>query len=81
MLAREAGLQGAEMAVFGDGKVEIALGAAMGELTVGVASDEEARHGINRAKRSRLLKAHADVIVGDFLERETLMKLLGMGER
>ncbi|MDD6882172.1 MAG: HAD family hydrolase [Eubacteriales bacterium] len=81
MLAREAGLQGAEMAVFGDGKVEIALGAAMGALTVGVASDEEARHGINRAKRSRLLKAHADVIVGDFLEREALMKLLGMGER
>ena len=59
-------LQGMEVAVIGDGKVEIALGREVGAITIGVASIEEMLCGINPVKRERLLKAGAHVITGDF---------------
>ena len=46
--------------------------------TVGLASDEAARQGVNPVKRARLLKAGADVIAGDFTQREALMRFLGL---
>lgn len=71
-------LQGADFAVIGDGKVEIRLGAEAGARTIGLASDEESRHGVNPVKRERLLKANADVITGDFLELAELLAFLGL---
>jgi len=53
--------------VVGDGKVEIALGAKYGAITLGAATNERARHGLNETKRRRLIAAGADMITGDFL--------------
>lgn len=51
---------------FGDGFVEIENVKAVGGYAVGVASDEKRREGIDQWKRSRLLQAGADVIIGGF---------------
>ena len=53
----EKNLTGPELAVLGDGKVEIALGREAGALTIGVASDEDKREGVNPVKRYVLLYA------------------------
>lgn len=77
-LMRDEGLSGADFAVIGDGKVEIRLGREAGARTIGLASDEAARHGIDPVKRQRLIRAGADVITGDFLELDALMRFLGL---
>lgn len=77
-LVEKEGLSGADVAVFGDGKVEIALGASIGARTVGTATDEEHRCGVNPVKRERLVKAGADVLVGDFAELNALLAFLGL---
>ena len=63
-LISDHGLSGAQVVVVGDGKVEIMLGKEAGALTLGLASDEEKRSGVNPVKRARLIKAGADVIIG-----------------
>jgi phosphoglycolate phosphatase-like HAD superfamily hydrolase len=68
------GIPGSRLAVVGDGKVEIAVGRENGARTLGVASDEKLRRGIDPAKQSRLIKAGADKITGDFLDLEGLMR-------
>ncbi|MFV0412531.1 MAG: HAD family hydrolase [Oscillospiraceae bacterium] len=68
----------AELAVFGDGKVEIMLGHKAGAVTVGTATDETALAGINPVKYSRLAKAGADVITGDFLDKDELFSFIGL---
>ena len=75
MLFEEKGLQGQSVLVAGDGKVEIALGRAAGAYTLGAATNEEARRGVNPIKRKRLIAAGADVIVGDFTCSEELCSL------
>jgi phosphoglycolate phosphatase-like HAD superfamily hydrolase len=69
-------LQGREVAVFGDGKVEIRLGNEAQALTVGVASDETLRHGVNPVKRKRLIDAGAHFIIGDFNELEEIKRVI-----
>ena len=64
--------------MFGDGKVEIQLGRAVGARAVGMATDEQARRGVNPAKRARLIRAGADVICGDFTESAALLRFLGL---
>lgn len=71
-------LSGDQLAVIGDGKVEISLGKQRGAYAVGLASDEEAREGINPVKRARLEKAGADWIVGDFQNQEEWLERLGL---
>lgn len=73
-------LNGSEVCVIGDGKVEIALGKQAGALTIGLASDEKERTGIDQIKRERLIKAGADIIMGDFLEKDRLFTLMGLSE-
>ena len=51
---------------FGDGYVEIENVKAAGGVAVGVASNEKERKGIDNWKRSRLIQAGADVIIGDY---------------
>ena len=72
-------LQGQEVVIFGDGKVEIRLGNESQTITVGVASDEANRHGINAVKRKRLVDAGANAIIGDFNELDELLNWLVEG--
>lgn len=70
------GLHGPELVVLGDGPVEIREGKARGAITVGVASDEVRRHGLNPRKRQRLVDAGADTLVPDFTAADELLSLL-----
>jgi hypothetical protein len=72
----ENNLNGPELAVFGDGPVEIRESRKREGVAVGVASDEVRRHGLNKEKRARLVKAGAHIIIPDFSQRENLLRLL-----
>ncbi len=76
MLMEEKGLKGAELMVIGDGKVEIRLGVEAGAITLGLASDEVKREGVNPIKRERLIKAGANAIVGDFTCASEIISML-----
>ena len=69
-------LQGAELAVFGDGPVEMRECRKRDGIAVGIASDEVRRHGLNVEKRARLVKAGAHVIIPDFSQCRKLVKFL-----
>jgi phosphoglycolate phosphatase-like HAD superfamily hydrolase len=69
-----------QLATFGDGPVEIRETRKRGGATIGIASDEMKRHSLNESKRSRLIKAGADVIVPDFSQLPQLLKLLNIQE-
>jgi hypothetical protein len=45
---------------------------------VGVASDELRRFGLNPAKRARLIRAGADLVVPDFSQGRALLDVLGI---
>ena len=49
-----------------------------GGVAIGVASEEEARHGVNAWKRQRLIRAGADVIIGDYRRQDELLARLGL---
>ena len=66
------------MAAFGDEPVEIRETRKRGGLTVGIASDEVRRYGMNASKRSRLIRAGAHLIVPDFSQGNALAGVLGM---
>jgi rfaE bifunctional protein kinase chain/domain len=61
---------------FGDGPVEIRETRKRGGNTAGIASNELRRYGLNKAKRTRLIKAGADIVVPDFSQSEILLELL-----
>ncbi len=63
---------------FGDGPVEIRETRKHGGITVGIASNEQKRFGLNEKKRSRLIKAGADIIVPDFTQSQKLLGLLNL---
>ena len=71
--------KGSGVVTFGDGPVEIRETWKVGGITVGVASDEVRRFGLNREKRKRLVLAGADLIIPDFSQWETLVDLLFEG--
>jgi len=75
-ILKENNLQGPELAVFGDGPVELRESRKRGGLAIGVASDEIRRYGLNLDKRTRLIKAGAHLLVPDFSQREELLRLL-----
>lgn len=77
-LISDHGLTGSQVAVCGDGKVEIMLGRDAGAFAIGLASDEPARQGVNPIKRERLIKAGADIITGDFLDKDELLSMMGL---
>ena len=78
-LVEQAGVGPDELAVIGDGKVEIALGKALGARTVGFATNETDFSRLNPDKKARLEKAGADIIVGDFRDLRPLLDHLGLG--
>lgn len=75
----ENSLTGPELAVFGDGPVEIRQCRKRGGIAVGLATDEIKRQGLNVEKRARLVKAGAHIIVPDFSESQRLLTLLFQG--
>jgi phosphoglycolate phosphatase-like HAD superfamily hydrolase len=77
-LLKEEHLEGRNIVIFGDGKVEIELGRKIGALTIGVASEEKELGGIDIIKRKRLIKAGAHAIIGDFLKKEEILKWIGI---
>lgn len=69
-----------QIAAFGDGPVEIRETRKRGGITIGIASNEMKRHSLNENKRSRLIKAGADVIIPDFSQLPRLIQLLNIQE-
>lgn len=67
-----------QIVVFGDGPVEIRETHKRGGFTVGIASNEMKRHSLNESKRTRLIKAGADIIIPDFSQLPLLLKLLNI---
>lgn len=78
-MIHEMGVAGDELLAFGDGFVEIEETRRVGGVAIGVASEEETRSGINAWKRQRLLRAGADVIIGDYRCQDELISTLGIG--
>ena len=77
-IARTSGARGEEIAVIGDGPVEIREGRRWGAYAVGIASDEVRRHGLEPRKRARLIRAGADLIAPDFCQADALLAYLGI---
>jgi len=73
---REHGLNGSEVATFGDGPIEMRETRKRDGIAVGIASDEVRRFGMNVSKRSRLICAGTDLIVPDFSQLDSLLKIL-----
>ncbi len=69
-----------QIAAFGDGPVEIRETRKRGGVTIGIASNEMKRHSLNENKRSRLIKAGADIVVPDFSQLSKLLQLLNIQE-
>jgi phosphoglycolate phosphatase len=72
----ENNLRGEELLGFGDGYVEIEEVKRVGGTAVAVASDEVNRQGIHAWKRERLVRAGADVVIGDYRIAEELERIL-----
>ena len=65
-------LSGPELAVFGDGPVEIRLARAAGAIAVGVAASPARDSKPDPARRARLIRAGAHLIVPDFSDLPAL---------
>ena len=74
----EHGLKGPQLAVFGDGPVEIQNAKAVGAIAVGVAVDETKGHGWSETKIRRLTDAGADILIPDFSDMRPVRELLGL---
>jgi len=69
-------LKGNELAVFGDGPDEIREGRRAGGISIGITSNEVQRFGHDPAKRPRLIRAGAHLLVPDFSQHKKLVALL-----
>ena len=67
-----------QVVTFGDGPVEIRETHKRGGLTIGLATNELRRYGLNPSKRTRLIKAGADIIIPDFSQYNKLLDLLAI---
>ena len=81
MILEEKGLKGEELLLVGDGKVEIKIGVDAGAYTLGAATNEIDRLGVNPVKRTRLINAGADAITGDFTNVNELLEWMKLGVR
>lgn len=72
-------LSGPEVLAIGDGPVELRSVKEYGGIAIGVASDEARGSGWNMHKRTRLIRAGADLMVPDFGDAEVLVRFLFPG--
>ncbi|MDD5705725.1 MAG: PfkB family carbohydrate kinase [Kiritimatiellae bacterium] len=77
-ILKDVGAAGGALVTFGDGPVEIRETHKAGGYTVGVASDEVRRFGLDPGKRARLVRAGADLLVPDFSQGSRLLACLGL---
>ena len=78
-IMEEIGQDGSTQVVtFGDGPVEIRETHKRGGLTVGLATNELRRYELNPSKRTRLIKAGADIIIPDFSQSAKLLTLMNI---
>jgi rfaE bifunctional protein kinase chain/domain len=77
-IMRQNGIDGGALMVVGDGPVEMREGRRRGALCIGIASDEPRRYGLDPAKRARVIRAGADIVIGDFAQQQTLLAHLGL---
>jgi rfaE bifunctional protein kinase chain/domain len=75
-IIRENALSGHEFVTFGDGPVEIRETRKRDGICIGVCSDEVRGFGFNSAKRGRLIRAGASLLVPDFSQLPQLLTLL-----
>lgn len=75
-IIREHGLSGPQLAVFGDGPVELREARKRDGIAVGIASDEIRRYELNLEKRTRLVKAGADILIPDYSQGKRLIQYL-----
>ncbi len=75
-IIRTNNLKGNEMAVFGDGPVEIREGRRFDGIAIGITSNEIRRYGMDIEKRTRLVKAGAHLLISDFSQFQKLLKIL-----
>jgi len=74
------GLTGDDLVVVGDGPVELREGRKRGAFCLGVASNELCRYGLDLTKRSRLIRAGADIIVPDYSQLDKILPFLGLAK-
>jgi len=67
-----------QVITFGDGPVEIRETRKREGLTIGLATNELRRYELNPKKRTRLIKAGADVVIPDFSQHDKLLALLNI---
>ncbi len=75
-ILRDNRLTGGQFATFGDGPVEIRETQKRDGFSIGVASDEVRRFGLNPAKRARLIRAGANIIIPDYSQLPSLLKVM-----
>ena len=75
-IVSEAGFNGNDLLVFGDGYVEIEEVKKVGGVAVGVASAEPECRQVDKWKRERLIRAGADYVIPNFLEARPLASTL-----
>jgi phosphoglycolate phosphatase len=76
-LMTERNLSGDQIVSIGDGPAEMLAIKAVGGLAIGVASDEIHQDGrINQLKRDHLLRSGADVIISDYCDLRSVLRLL-----
>ena len=75
-ILKDFNLSGSELLIVGDGYVEIENAKAIDAIAIGVASVENNIYNMNADKRSRLIRAGADIIIPDFREIDTLLEYL-----
>jgi phosphoglycolate phosphatase-like HAD superfamily hydrolase len=68
----------ARVVTFGDGPLEIRETRKRGGLTVGLATNELRRYSLNPHKRTRLIKAGADIVIPDFSQYAKLLEILNI---
>jgi len=71
-------LSGPQVVTFGDGPVEMRETRKRRGICVGIASNEVRRFGLDLAKRARLIRAGADLVVPDFTQLDRLLPLLAL---
>jgi len=77
-VVREHGLAGHGFATFGDGPVEMRETRKRGGIAVGVCSDEVRRYGHNPAKRPRLIRGGASILIPDYSDLDAVLTVLGL---
>jgi phosphoglycolate phosphatase-like HAD superfamily hydrolase len=77
-IIQASGIAGNELLVVGDGPVELREGGRHNALRLGVASNELCRCGLDMTKRSRLIRAGADLVISNFSQMDRLLPILGL---